>query len=126
MHRKIYCYQYNIAKNSVLYQEFTLQPKDDKDYPYYVLLNKYDNHEPIYVRKEDVDNEIVQSLASEKIIYIYTFKNDVNHALELFNKTFKECIEEEQAKLKQVKKAFNSLVDKQKEIKAKYPTGKRE
>ena len=114
---KLYCFQYNVNENATFRQEF-----DAEEYK-----NNYfiDYEEDIIIPKEDIGEVKSYKDNQDRIIYVYTFTDDVNTALESINCYL--CNELFNAeKVLQTKKDLLSKFLKEKDkIAKKYPSGKK-
>ena len=122
--KKLYCFQYDVTNNAVFKQGYT--PRETENNYEVIFDEETDDH--AYIDKEKVAEEYVDGdiINGRKILYVYTFNENVNHAMELFEKEFAETIAEEERKLRNIKQVHSILLEKQAEILAKYPNGVKE
>ena len=121
---KIYCFQWNVTNNQVFRQEY--EYTETKYGDIFFSLGEEDDSRDVFLTKLTV--ELEQEIDAVKIdgetyMYIYTFKDDVNRALELFYQENKKMYEKYKKATEFYEGILDTLSAKQKEIKAKYPEG---
>ncbi len=124
MQDKIYCFQWDITNNNVFRQEYDCYINEKSSFIHFELEDGRD----ISLNKSDVENENsidAVKLDGNTILFIYTFTDDVNRALEMFNKKITEYVNKAKNELNFYENLLGTLVDKQEYIKNKYPSGKK-
>ena len=115
---KIYCYVYDIKGQHMYVNDLDVSGSG----PVYVGHDEDD--EAIVVLAEELDHPRLNE-AMDRIM-VPTLVNDVNRAMELMNKTLKALIKRRKTELKTLQAIQTDFSIKQKEVKEKFPTGKKE
>lgn len=121
---KLYCFQYDIDENAVLQMDLDARPHKDM---YIVTVGDEPNEEDIFIWTADILNESVKvyNEADGKILYLYSKTDDVNHALDIFEKYIKASLDEKRTSVQKLENLYQVFLAKKQEIKQKYPTGKK-
>lgn len=119
---KLYCFQYYTEEHSICRYEY--KPELINEYGYHIADKDGDT---IHVDKSAIDNPRVATNyeTSEKIIYVYTLTDNVNHAMDLIHEAFKITIQSQKKELEELDKMFDAFEEKRTEILRKYPNGKK-
>lgn len=133
MEGKIYCFQYDITNNLAFRQEYDYYSiNNDSEYVYFEL----EDDRTICLNRVDVevDNEIdVVNIEGRKVIWLYTFIDDINRALDVLYRKIESEREKVKAEIEAKQRNYATLSDilvtfeeKKNTIKEKYPNGVKE
>lgn len=133
MEGKIYCFQYDITNNLIFRKEYDYYSiNNDSEYVYFEL----EDDRTICLNRVDVevDNEIdVVNIEGRKVIWLYTFIDDINRALDVLYRKIESEREKLQAEIEAKQRNYATLSDilvifeqKKNTIKEKYPNGVKE
>ena len=116
---KLYCFQYDINNNKVFRQEY-----DVEEHKYsYTLID--DDDDFIAVPKENIDKIKTFKNSQDRIIYVYTFTDDVNAILDDINHYFCDEIADAENTIQRMKDLQSKFLKEKDRIAKKYPSGKR-
>lgn len=121
---KLYCFQYDINENAVFQMEHDARPHKDM---YIITVGDEPHEEDLFIWKADVLNETAKVYNDEdgKMLYLYSKTDDVNHALDIFEKYIKKSLDEKRTSVQKLESLYQTFLAKKQEIKQKYPTGKK-
>ncbi len=119
---KLYCFQYYTKENNMYRYEY--KPESIDEYGYHIADKDGDT---IHVHKSAIDDPRVATNyeTSEKIIYVYTLTDNVNHAMDLIHEAFKTTIQSQKKELQELEKMYIAFDKKRMEIFRKFPDGKK-
>lgn len=127
MNGKIYCFQYDITDNHAYRQEYEYRQNKGSRFIYLDLSDELDDNDVSFC-KTDVEKDQAIDVAiidGHKIIYLYTFIDDINRALEVMSKRIEIEFADIQRKYEQFIKIREEFNKTKACIKEKYPDGKR-
>lgn len=115
---KLYCFQYDANENMTYRREC-----DAEEYKNNYFIG---DEEHIMIPKEDIDKVKLYKDNQDKIIYMYTFTDDVNSVLDDINLYLCNEIVNAENTLQKMKDLQSKFLKEKDRIAKKYPSGKKE